>query len=64
VAWVGANPYKGGGGGDNPCKGWKGGCSSQYSASGGRGGVAALPTKEGRGKGAQNKISALGVGGD
>ena len=45
----------GGGGGDNPCKGWKGGCSTQYSASGGRGGVAAPPTKEGRGKGSQNK---------
>ncbi len=55
MAWVGANPYKGGGGGDNPCKGGKGGLLLAVFGFWRPGGVAAPPTREGRGKGAQKK---------
>jgi hypothetical protein len=53
VACVGANPCKGGGGGIIPAVGR--GAAPAVFGFWRPGGVAAPPTKEGRGKGAQNK---------
>jgi hypothetical protein len=55
VAREGANPYKSGGGGIIPARVGRGAAPRSIRLLEARGGVAAPPTNEGRGKGAQNK---------
>jgi hypothetical protein len=64
VAWEGANPYKGGGGGVIPARVGRGAAPRSIRLLEAGGAWPPLPPKKGGGRVRKIKISAIGVGGD